>query len=168
MDTEIGRAPSGQALVSDHALLHGRGPAGFDPSRGPRCITVAEFHAELAAQGVGHRDYAFKCVSCGTVQSMNSLVAAGVPKDKVDRYVAFSCEGRWNSERGCDWTLGGLFTIHKLEVVTEDGERHPRFEPATPDEAQALASAIEASGQDPEEGLDAKHESAAPAGGDAR
>jgi hypothetical protein len=38
---------------------------------------------------------------------------------------------------GCNWTLGGLFQMHALEVVTEDGERHPRFEVATPEEAKA-------------------------------
>ena len=26
-------------------------------------------------------------------------------------------------------TLGGLFKIHELEVVTPDGEHHPRFMP---------------------------------------
>jgi hypothetical protein len=126
-----------------------------------RQITVEQFHAELAAQGVGHRDYAFRCANCGTVQSMNSLVAAGVSKDKVDLYIAFSCEGRWNKARGCDWTLGGLFKIHNLEVITPDGERHPRFEIATPEEAHELASAIEARRVETG-GLDAKHESAGP------
>jgi hypothetical protein len=33
--------------------------------------------------------------------------------------------------------LGGLISLHKLEVVTPDGEHHPRFEVATPDEAKA-------------------------------
>jgi hypothetical protein len=40
--------------------------------------------------------------------------------------------------RGCDWTLGGLFTIHELIVVDEDGKDNPLFVPATADEAQAL------------------------------
>ena len=29
--------------------------------------------------------------------------------------------------------------MHKLEVITEDGEAHPRFQLATPDEAKAHA-----------------------------
>ena len=41
----------------------------------------------------------------------------------------------------CNWTLGGLFALHKLEVVTPDGEKHPRFELATPAEAQAHMAA---------------------------
>ena len=40
-------------------------------------------------------------------------------------------------KQGCDWTLGGMFQLHKLEVVTEDGEHYPRFEPCTPEEAQS-------------------------------
>lgn len=118
-----------------------------------RTITVSQFHAEIEAQGVanGHRDYAFKCPICHTVQSMNSLVKAGCPASKVDNYIGFSCEGRFTEAgpwedtpkrrkvRGCDWTLGGLFKLHELEVVTSDGDKHPRFEIATPEEAQALA-----------------------------
>jgi hypothetical protein len=37
----------------------------------------------------------------------------------------------------CNWTLGGLFRTHTLEVVTPDGKKHPRFEVATPEQAQA-------------------------------
>lgn len=32
---------------------------------------------------------------------------------------------------GCNWTLGGLFQRHQLEVVTDDGVRHPHFDLAT-------------------------------------
>jgi hypothetical protein len=39
--------------------------------------------------------------------------------------------------RGCDWTLGGLIGFSRLIVITPNGGRHPRFEPATPEEAQA-------------------------------
>ena len=36
-----------------------------------RKISIEEFRAELAAQGVSGREHgAFKCVACGTVQSM--------------------------------------------------------------------------------------------------
>lgn len=114
-----------------------------------RRLTLAEFHDAIRAQGVPRVNVAAKCPMCGTVQSMADLIAAGAgsTEDEVEKYMGFSCVGRFTNAgphrrgmppgRGCDWTLGGLFTIHKLEVVTPDDERHPRFELATPEEAQA-------------------------------
>lgn len=128
-----------------------------------RTITQEQLLEELKGQGVSApRHYAFKCVICGTVQSAFSLVKAGVKKEEYDRYLGFSCEGRftgagaWPSEnskskasaarrkvRGCDWTLGGLFSVHKLEVAMSDtGKSRPCFEIATPEEAQGLERAM--------------------------
>lgn len=119
-----------------------------------KTMTLKEFHEALRAQGVPMNHIAFKCPICGTVQSPADLIEAGVGMtcDAVANYIGFSCVGRWNNagpfrhpkksaesnppKQGCDWTLGGLFQLHKLEVVTEDGERCPRFEPCTPEEAQ--------------------------------
>lgn len=110
-------------------------------------ISVDEAHARFRAQGVSAREHvAFVCVVCGTVQSMASLVLAGA-KDlaQAERLVGFSCEGRlrgagpWRPDhsgpttRGCDWTLGGLLSIHTLEV---DGQ--PSFQIAPAAEALAL------------------------------
>lgn len=95
-------------------------------------MTVEEFHAALKAQGTDRiEDVTFHCPRCKTLQSAQDLIDAGAGEnmDAVEKYVAFSCVGRWSEEKGCDWTLGGLFGIHKLEVVTPDGEHHPRFEP---------------------------------------
>jgi len=118
-------------------------------------ISVEEFRAELAAQGVSGREHgAFKCPACGTVQSMALLAANGVPEAKLEGQIGFSCVGRWidaggmpaadpwggprtDGKLGCNWTLGGLFHVHKLIVVDERGE-HACFELATPEEAQAL------------------------------
>lgn len=118
-----------------------------------RQITIEEFHAELRAQGVAsHEDFAFRCPMCRTIQSGRDLIRAGAGKDfdAVERYVAFSCVGRWTGAgewkkgeapgRGCNWTLGGLFQIHELEVIA-DLKTHARFEIATPAEAQAHAAA---------------------------
>jgi len=118
-----------------------------------KTMTVKEFHEALRAQGVPKEHMALKCPICGTVQSSWDLIKAGVGKDydAVANYIGFSCVGRWNntgpfqhkksenvpSKQGCDWTLGGMFQLHKLEVVTEDGEHYPRFEPCTPEEAQS-------------------------------
>ncbi len=124
-----------------------------------RRLTLAEAQSELRAQGVADRDVATICPVCGTVQSMRSLVAAGAARDTVDRYFGFSCEGRfsdagpWPSERdksarakkrraqrGCDWTLGGLLTIHQLTIVYPDGQERPSFEISSPEQAQQLAA----------------------------
>lgn len=117
-----------------------------------RRLTVAEFHAELRAQGVADReDIALRCPICGTIQSARDMIAAGAGKtmDEVQKYLGFSCVGKLTNAgphkkgaapgRGCDWTLGGLFRLHTLVVVDDDGREHPHFEPAEPDEAQAHA-----------------------------
>lgn len=113
-------------------------------------LTLAEFRQRLMDQGVAPVDMAFICPICGTIQSALDFIAAGAGKtfDEVGKYVAFACVGRSNGagpfikkakppKFGCDWSLGGLFQLHQLEVVTEDGTHHPRFMPATPAEAQA-------------------------------
>lgn len=113
-----------------------------------RGVTRDELRELLAAQGVPKRHVAFKCPVCGTVQSAHSLILAGAgdePKDVAD-VLGFSCVGRFTHRKpageaepdtGCDWTLGGLFRLHTLEVVV-DGKPVPCFEPASPEEAQAL------------------------------
>lgn len=118
-------------------------------------ISLDEFHAQLKAQKVpSRRHVAMKCPVCGTVQSMDSLIRAGAgpDEDSVEKFVGFSCVGRWTMAgphkpgtppgRGCNWTLGGLFAIHNLEVATPDGKVHPSFEAATPEEAQELHRSI--------------------------
>lgn len=116
-------------------------------------MTVEEYHAALKAQGVPSReDLALVCPMCATPQSARDLIAVGAGEDfdAVEKYLGFSCVGRWTNAgsprkspdgKPCDWTLGGLFPLHKLVVVTPDGKEHPRFEPATPEQAQAHALA---------------------------
>lgn len=114
-----------------------------------RRMSAAEFQAALRAQGVPREHVAFRCPMCETVQSMTSLIRAGAGRtpEEVERYIGFSCIGRWtgagsprpeNKGKGCNWTLGELLQLHRLEVVMDDGTVHPTFEPATPEEAQAL------------------------------
>lgn len=116
-----------------------------------RTITLEEFQMELKAQGVsGIEHCAFVCPIC----SGHDLIIAGAGKtfNEIERFLAFSCVGRFTNAGshhpgtppggGCDWTLGGLFKVHELEVVTPDGEKHPRFELATTEEAQAHESAF--------------------------
>jgi len=115
-------------------------------------MTLDEYKAAVKAQGVPHEHIAMKCPMCGTLQSGADLIAAGAGADfdAVEKYLAFSCVGRFTGAgsprktpdgQPCNWTLGGLFTLHKLEVVTPDGNKHPRFELATPAEAQAHMAA---------------------------
>ncbi len=116
-----------------------------------KTMTLEEFQTALRAQGVkSHNDAAFVCPMCGIVQSARDLIQAGAGKtfDEVERYLAFSCVGRWTAASAprreqdgspCNWTLGGLLTLHKLEVEMPDGERHPRFDLATSEQAQAHA-----------------------------
>jgi hypothetical protein len=121
-------------------------------------ITIDQLHARFKEQGVSAREHiAFKCLNCGTIQSIASLVKAGCPSEDAEKYVGFSCEGRFSNAgpypgeknktdkakarrkvRGCDWTLGGLFRLHKVEVLNADGKPQPIFEIASADEAQAL------------------------------
>lgn len=116
-----------------------------------RTVTLEEFRAEIKAQGLPEReDFAFKCPRCGTVQSARDLIAAGAGEDfeAVEKYMGFSCVGRWTGAgsprkepdgKPCNWTLGGLFQFHDLEVDDGEGGTHPMFEPATPEEARELA-----------------------------
>ena len=93
-------------------------------------------HADWLAEGErlfgeDARDWKFVCVSCGTVQSAREFDAAGVRP--CGRELGFSCIGRFTSKLGCDWTLGGLLTIHTKEVIGDDGKPTPVFEWAPSD-----------------------------------
>jgi hypothetical protein len=115
-----------------------------------RKIKLEQFLEELKTQNVSRENLAFRCPACGTIQSARDLIKAGAGKnfDEIEKYLGFSCVGRWlgkgppekkdGKSDGCNWTLGGLFQIHELEVL--DGEVCRKiFEPCTPAEAQAHA-----------------------------
>lgn len=92
-------------------------------------IKLEDFKAKATERfGPETHKWKFKCPHCGEAQSAEDLVAAGVDKADVQKYIGFSCIGRFTKERGCDWTLGGFFKIHELEIVTEDGTHHPHFD----------------------------------------
>ena len=104
-------------------------PAPSNTYPGRRRITRDEWLAEGTSRfGPKGRDWKFKCVRCGNVQSAHDFLALGMPIEEIPKFVFFSCIGRWTKERGCDWTLGGLFQIHTLEVIDEKGEIVPVFE----------------------------------------
>jgi len=127
-----------------------------------RRLTVAEFMAEVERQ-IGHtpaseRDHlrvTFVCPMCACAQDGADFVQAGAGRDwaEVETHVGFTCIGRWKKAKSprarpdgkpCDWTVGGLFKVHTIEVVDEEGTAHPMFElapaprsAADPDEAAA-------------------------------
>lgn len=101
-----------------------------------RTLSAAGWREEAERRfGPNGRDIQFRCVSCGEVQTAGQFVELGFTPDEAMNRVSISCIGRWAKDRGCDWTLGGLFQFHELEVVTEDGRHVPCFEFATPDNA---------------------------------
>lgn len=106
-------------------------------------ITLEQWIALLKQQNKPTVELLFRCPKCGTVQCGNDLIAAGAGAnlEEIESYLAYSCVGRWDQTKGCDWTLGGLFQIHTLEVMLPDGTVHPRFEPVQPSEPEAAHGA---------------------------
>lgn len=105
-------------------------------------------HQEFEAQEVPPKHRAVKCPICKTIQSMHVFKKAGLDEDHIEKVFGFSCIGRFTNSgphkqeyapgRGCDWTLGGLFQLHELEIVTPDNAIHRLFEIASKDEAKLL------------------------------
>jgi hypothetical protein len=83
-------------------------------------MEYAEWHAlGVKLYGPNMQDWKFKCVRCGHIQTGHDM--ARVAEDWKTE-VFFSCIGRWTRDVGCNWTLGGLFTVHKREVISEGGK----------------------------------------------
>jgi hypothetical protein len=114
-----------------------------------RTIPIKQFLDELKAQGAENgAEAVFLCPLCGTPQNSIDLIAAGAGPDfaAVQKYIGFSCVGRWTHQKepprkpgkqvGCNWTLGGLFKLHKLTVVDDEGKERPHFELASPETAK--------------------------------
>ena len=111
-------------------------------------MTLDEFQAACMAQASRSELTTVKCPMCGTLQNALDFIAAGAGKDwdDVSRYLGFSCVGRFTGAgeprtepdgQPCNWSLGGLFQVHRMVVVTPDGKEHPHFELARPEESSA-------------------------------
>ena len=86
--------------------------------RGVKTYTIDEWMAEGKKRfGKDVKQWKFVCPQCKTVQTPQDLLDAGVPKDQLDGFIGFSCIGRFTKDKGCDWTLGGLFHIHESSIV---------------------------------------------------
>lgn len=94
-------------------------------------LTLDELLSAMRSQNVPQRDVTFQCPRCKTLQSSNDLIKAGAGKNAIEvaKYLGFSCIGRFDKSKGCDWTLGGLLQIHELEVILPSGKLHPFFVP---------------------------------------
>jgi len=68
-------------------------------------------------------DFILVCPNCKTSQKGKDLACLGMDKEEVLSYLGFSCIGRFKKEVGCDWTLGGLFRIHEVEIEVEGHTR---------------------------------------------
>lgn len=89
------------------------------------------------------RAWRFKCPSCGHEQSHNEAKERKPDIGDTSSWIYFSCEGRHTAGVGCDWTLGGLFQIHTLEVLEDSGRavRCMRFAHPRADELLTAAAA---------------------------
>ncbi len=95
-------------------------------SKGMKVVLYDKWIKSLQKKfGNDSKNWKFKCPSCKNVQSGQDFIDAGVP-DKADN-VYQNCIGRYVSGKGCDWTLGGLFQIHKT-IVVKDMQIFPVFE----------------------------------------
>lgn len=96
-----------------------------------KTLALDEFRALMKAQNVPMAKVTFQCPQCKTLQCAEDLIeaGAGATLDDVSGYLGYSCVGRFTDQKGCNWTLGGLFQIHELEVINEKGEACPRFLP---------------------------------------
>ena len=92
-------------------------------------ISLDEFEQKLKDNFNSLSEAEFICPSCKTVQTPQDLIDNGAGKDldEVNGFIGFSCVGRFNNKKtGCDWTLGGFFQIHELEI-TSQGKNRPCF-----------------------------------------
>lgn len=103
-------------------------------------VTIKEFHALCKEQAGSTLDTVVICPACKTLQCGHDFIAAGVERERVARVLGFNCVGRYTGAQSarkvpdgqpCNWTLGGLFQIHTMEVIDEEGVKHPHFELAS-------------------------------------
>jgi hypothetical protein len=104
-------------------------PEKTENSTGIKTLTIEAWKAlGTKLYGPDFKKWRFKCVKCGNVQTFENFVALGMSQEEAVNVFFFSCIGRWKKDTGCDWTLGGLFSIHKLEVINEHGRPAMVFE----------------------------------------
>lgn len=73
--------------------------------------------------GEDKKKWKYICPSCKHIQTAKDFIKI---KEKPEN-AGFNCIGRFKKGIGCDWSLGVLFSIHKITVV-KDSIPHPTFE----------------------------------------
>lgn len=97
-----------------------------------KIVLYEDWKNELESRfGKNPNKWAFVCPSCGHIQTKEDFIAAG----KEDGSPYYNCIGRYKSGVGCDWTLGGLLSIHTTSVL-KDAQVFPVFEMAPADYAK--------------------------------
>ena len=95
-----------------------------------KTMTLDEFHAACKAQAPSSDKIVFRCPMCKTLQTGADLLTAGAGKkfDDIERYLGFSCVGRFTGAssprrqpdgKPCNWTLGGLFHTHTFAPIVQ-------------------------------------------------
>ena len=93
-----------------------------------RIINYEDWLSEIKSRfGEDSKKWAFKCPSCGNIQTAQDFVDNGLGEHKDNVY--FNCIGRYMKGKGCDWSLGGLLKINKVSVM-KDAKIFPVFEMA--------------------------------------
>lgn len=97
-----------------------------------RRLTSAQFQHMLAMQKVPSWHYAFKCPRCGTVHSYETLKRAGMgaSEQTLEPHIGCTCPS-------CEWTLYPPVPGSAVAPIVVYQEMS-YFEPASPEEAQAL------------------------------
>lgn len=89
--------------------------------------TQAERVAEMEKRGNWNKRLCkFKCPHCWGTQTIQDFIDHWV--ENWESKFFYSCIGRYVANRGCNWTLWGLFKIHTKEIITDDWEIVPVFE----------------------------------------
>lgn len=91
-------------------------------------INYEDWISELKIRfGEDSKKWAFKCSSCGNIQTAQDFIDNGLGEHKDNVY--FNCIGRYIKSKGCDWSLGGLLKINKVSII-KDAKIFPVFEMA--------------------------------------
>lgn len=107
-------------------------------------FTIDEWQAEgNRLFGPDINTWRFKCPACGHVQTRANFLSLGM-KDQVDRYLGFSCIGRFrlsdlnkaklvveypemDKGAGCNYAGGGLFQVAPIIIETGKDEQRLTF-----------------------------------------
>jgi len=79
------------------------------------------------------KEWRFVCPSCGHVQTFNDFLALDMVPEDVEKYVGFSCIGRFDGhgdtdicsgKSPCNYTAGGLLNINPIKVIIGENHRY--------------------------------------------